>query len=218
MKFSKYMGISHKTKYTTNELSNIFSKFTNLKMGDYYIDHKFIDLMGEQNSSLVIKFINMFKDINEFEYSYGDDHDTYSLAGTVICMIRFSNEAKQVCICKIMDHLLKLNMDMSQMYFIVKRMNGIDRFGYKYYNNKQNHDAVMYMVNNYNVIQNVRKIMNNHDIILFDIINDLQFIELILLISKSRHKIVPKFIITYVILYYYLLDRNIEYNKDDSIN
>ena len=74
------------------------------------------------------------------------------------------------------------------------------------------------MINNHNVIQNVRKIINNYDIILFNITNDLSFIESLLLVTKCKNKIVPKFVITHKILYYYLLDRNIEYNKDDSIN
>ena len=212
MEISEYMGINYETKYTTNELSNLFSKFTNLKMGDYHMDHVITDLLVKQNSLLVIEFINMFKDINEFEHSRDEYHRAYSLAGSILRIIRFLRKKNQVHVYKIMDHLLKLNMDITQMYFIPKQMYGIGRFDHTYYNNGQNHDTVMYMVNNYDVIKNVRKIINNNDIILFDITNDLPIIELILLISKSRHKNLPKFIIIHKIFYYYLLDKNIMSN------
>ena len=68
--------------------------------------------------------------------------------------------------------------------------------------------TVNYVINNFAVIQHVRKIINNYDVLLFDITNDLQFIELIPVTAKCKQKNLPKFTIIHKILYYYLLDKN----------
>ena len=214
MDIAEYIGIDYKSKYTAEELNNILSKFNNLNMGDYYVDGTFAKLFSEQPISTVIKFIDMFKDINEFEMSCGFQC-CYSLAGNTILMINNKSIYDKLYVYKIIDYLLK--QDMNTAALCIEKSNGT-MYDITYFHNKigfveeKNYDVIMYVQNNYNVIKNVRKIINNNDIILFDITDDLQFIELILLISKSRHRIVPKFVITHKILYWYLLIKNEIYN------
>ena len=171
-------------------------------------------LEPQQIASTTIKFIDMFKDINEIEASSYTSRK-YSLCGNIILMITYKNIDDGICVYKIMNHLLKLNMDTSIM-FVDK--DGV-KFGIEFLSKNwdleisKNYKIAMYMVHNFTVIQNVRKIINNYDMLLFDITSNLQFIKQMLLISKSKHKNVPKFIITHKILYYYLLDKNIMYNQ-----
>ena len=214
MDLGKYIGINYDKTYTTYELGNIFSKFNNLHMKDYRINHRLDSLLGKQSVSTIIKFIDMFKDINEFE-ARGYSSDNYSLAGNILLMISNVKINNKTYVYIIMDHLLKKNMNTS----IICVNTTIGRVEYNstnyiYYFNNDNQKTVTYMLNNYNVIQNVRKIINNYNMILFDITDDLQFIESILLVSKSRHKNLPKFIITQKILFWYLLCKNYMYNKD----
>ena len=210
MDIGKYIGLDRDIEYTTDELNNIFSKFDNLNMGNFRINGFMISFLNKQNSSLIIKFINMFKDINEFESTH-DDH-CYSLAGNILFVIRSMCTNNKTCVYKIMDHMLEMNMNINRTAINCVETYGMEFYGPNRYNNINNYNNVTYIVNNYTVIQNVRKIINNNDIILFDITNDLQFIELILLITKCKNKNVPKFVITHKILYYYLLEKNDIYN------
>ena len=209
MNIIKYIGIDCTIKYTTNKFNNILSKFDKFDMGDFYIDYIFTRLLGKQHVSTIIKFIDMFQDINDFEADYGSTR-VDSLAGNIICMIIGMNQCDKIRVYKIIDHLLKLNMNTSAMYSVGGKVYGINYHDNTNYVNKKNHDIVMYVVEKFNVIQNVRKIINNYDIILFDITDDLQFIELMLLVTKSRHKKLPRFVITHKIVYYYLLDKNVQ--------
>ena len=221
MYISDYIGIDYNIEYTTDELNNMLSKFNNLDMENYYMDEKIIFLLESTHISSIIKFIDIFQDINKFEDGC---EQKYSLVGNIICMITRTKIHNEICVYKIMDHLLKRNMNTLMCHITEledggnKKTYGIEHYHYNDYAIKNNYYVVQYMINNHNVIQNVRKIINNYDIILFNITNDLSFIESLLLVTKCKNKIVPKFVITHKILYYYLLDRNIEYNKDDSIN
>ena len=202
MQLSKYLDIKY-TYYTIEELNNIFSKHNNLDMAEFYVDDDLIKLLyGYQNSSLIIKFINMFKDINAFEIA----DPSYSLAGNVVIAMLSMKKHYRVTY-KVMDYMLKLGANMSTLCRIPNNSIIYD-INHSNYNNYENHAVMKYVANYFPIIQNVRTIINNYDILLFDIINDLQFIELILLISKCKHKNLPKFIITHKILYYYLLFKN----------
>ena len=218
MDIAKHIGINDNTEYTTEEFNNILSKFNNLNMKDYYINSEFADLLSRQSVSTITKFINMFRDVDEFELEL--EHVSYthrhSLAGNIIYIIMCKATCEKIYVYKIMDYLFKQGMDAAAV--CIKRAKDIT-YDIIYFCdcyvfiNKENHYYVTYMANNYDVIQNVRKLINNYDILLFDITNDLQFIELILLISKSKHKNLPKFVITHKILCYYLFYENITYNK-----
>ena len=213
MEISKYIGIDCDKEYTANELDNIFSKFNNLDIGDYRIDFDIVNLLSNQNSLTIIKFISMFRDINKFESDRGVCK--YTLAGSILYVIRTMEQDNKICVYNIMDHLLQINMDTETMHTIDQNgtIQGIKYCGHcEYYSSYENHNTVEYIVDNYDTIQNVKKIINNYDIILFDITNDLQIIESLLMISKYKHKIVPKFIITHKILYWYLFDKNKMYN------
>ena len=212
MDISKYIGIKYHLKYTAKDLDNMLSKFNNLDMGNYYATRELAILLRKQSVQTIINFINMFKDVNQYEYLRANYNSVHSLSGFILAMIRLMHTNNQVCIYKIMDHLLKLNMNTLQMCFATEKIYDINYYEKNHYSCEQNHTNVLYVVNNYAIIQNVRKTINNNDILLFDITNDLQFIELILLISKCKHKNLPKFIIIHKILYYYLLDKNIMYN------
>ena len=222
MDIIKYVGIDYNFKYSTEELNNILSKFNNLNVGDYCFTARCVHFLSVQNISTIIAFINMFEDVNETEAPVMSSY-YYSLAGTIVRMIWIS-KFKKTYVYKMMDHLLKKNMNVSAICTNVGSNNnyrGCSLFDHIHYVvSEKNHNIIIYVATNFNTIRNVRKIINNYDIILFDITDDLPFIELILLISKSKHKIVPKFIITHKILYYYLLDRNIMYklNKDENNN
>ena len=204
--------IDSKIKYTNKELDNIFSKFNNLDVGNYRIDSYMIELLSKTKYPVIIKFINMFDDINKFDNVFNKIRHTWTLAGNIVLTIMRMCKNKRVYVYKIMDHLLKLNMNVTLLYVFYgdNKTSKTCMFSDEHarYNNLENHKNVMYMINNFTAIQNVRKIINNYDILLFDITDDLQFIKQILLITKCKHKNVPKFIITHKILYYYLLNKN----------
>ena len=206
MEIGEYIGLVHNTEYTANELNIVFSKFNNLSMGQFYVSSKIAVLLSKQNISIIIKFIDMFRDINEFENS----RNRYSVAGNILYIIKIMIKSNNILVYKIMDYMLRRNMNTEMLFIINGTTIGIDYF--IKHNCSENYYIVRYMANNFSVIQNVRKIINNYDILLFDITNDLQFIKLILLIIKCKNKIVPKFIITHKILYYYLLEKNDIYN------
>ena len=208
MDIGKYIGIEY-DRYSTVEFNNILDKFKNLNMKDYYMTEYFINILAEQQISTIIKFINMFENVNNFEAEREGNLHKHSLAGNIIYMISCMNDNK-ICVYKIIDHLFKLNMNSEKLCTSTNgETYGLDYYINIMYNSISNNNYVMYMVNNFSIIQNVRKLINNYDILLFDITNDLPFIELMLLISRSRHKNLPKFIITHKILYYYLLYKNI---------
>ena len=206
--------------YTSNELGQIFSSFSNLTIDVFGITDSFLHLLSKQNVSTVIKFINMFVDINNFETIISKSAYSYScsVAGNIMRVIAAKHTEDKIFVYKIMDYLFKLGIDTNMEIMYIRDCNGLT-YGIDYlhtklwYQNYDNHEIVNYMINNYNIIQNVRKIINNYDILLFDITDDLQFIELVLLITKCKHKNLPKFVITHKILYYYLLDKNIEFNN-----
>lgn len=175
MNIGEYLGINYETKYTKSDIDNIFSKFNNLDANKFRIDIRFIYLLQKTNACL-IKFINMFKDINEFA---PPNNVSYSLAGDVIRTMVWADTKNQIHVYEIMDHMSKLNMDTTSIC-IVKKTNGhIKKYGIKSfiknhrYINIETYETVNYMINNYNVIKNVRKITNNNDIILFNITDDL---------------------------------------------
>ena len=209
MDIIKYLNINYSKNYTTIELNNIFSKFNNLNTKNYYMNEYVIGLLSRQHFSTIIKFINMFKDINEFEALHNNETEKYSLVGNILFVIVNMNK-NEISVYKIMDHLLKLNMDIEILGASTEdnKVYDIEFYTMNMYCSVQNYFMVLYMVCNFDIIQNVRKIINNYDILLFDIIDDLQFIKQILLITKSKHKNLPKYIITHKILYYYLLDKN----------
>ena len=204
MEIGEYIGLKYDTQYTENELGIMFSKFSNLSMGQFYAGYIIISLLSKQNISIIIKFIDMFRDINEFENS----RNGYSVAGNIIYAIKIMVNSNHILVYKIMDYMLRMNMNTKMIFVIDKSTRGFDNFYVTKYSCSENYYIVHYMANNFSVIQNVRKIINNYDILLFDITNDLQFIELLLLITKCKEKILPKFIITHKILYYYLLVKN----------
>ena len=209
MNISEYIGINYNTIYTAKELGIILSKFNNLDILEHYTDRRFVYLLTDQPVSIIIKFIDMFKDVNKFESTNYYSAYCYSITGIAICAIIYSIKYNEIHVYKIMDHLLKLNADTTVISIDrrVGRLYGIDHYERSFYD-ADNYKTIKYVVDNYNVIQRVRKIINNYDITLFDITNDLQFIELILLISKYKHKKLPKFVVIHKILYYYLLDKN----------
>ena len=207
MDIGEYIGLNYYKQYTTDELNNKFSKFNNLDMKNFYIKYNLITFLREQDASSIIKFVDMFKDINEFE----DIYCGYSLAGNIISVIISKHYSHKIHVYKIMDHMLKMNMNIKAIYNDNVMKYGIKIMWHKRCQN-DNHDIVHYMTDNYNVIQNVRKITNNYDVLLFDITDDLPLIKTILLITKCKEKILPKFIITHKILYYYLLAKNEIYN------
>ena len=204
MDIIEYLNIEHDMDYTIGELNDVFSKHHNIDMKQFYMDCKSIRfLQNYDSSSLTINFINMFENVNEFETSV--NCYCYSLAGNIISVILHDTYCKTF-VYKITDHLLKLNMDVSSL---CKSTNGRKYdLNYGIFIDHVNYDTIKYVVDNYDIIQNVRKLINNHDILLFDITNDFQFIRQILLITKCKHKNLPKFIITHKILYYYLLEKN----------
>ena len=212
MDIDKYIGINVNTTYTTEELNNILSNFNNLNMGNYYMNGDFIKLLSEQPVLTITKFISMFKDINEFEHSCEKFKYCHSVAGNILYIIARKDTYNKICVYKIMDYLFKQGMNTKAVF--VHKIRGTI-YDIKFFCEcckfavEENYDDVTYIVNNYDVIQNVRKLINNYDILLFDITDDLQFIELILLISKCKQKNLPKFVIMHKILYYYLLDENI---------
>ena len=210
MDIGKYIGIDYYGEYATNELNNILSKFYNLDYGKFSPDDNIHSLLDDHDASTTIKFINMFQNINKFGakkiYLFN-----YSLAGNIISMLMYKYAHDKIYVYKVMDHLFKLNMNIEKICIDekCKTKHGMDIFNDNMpYVNRSNHNIVGYMINKFNIIQCVRKIINNYDVVLFDIAGDLQFIKSILLISKSRHKNLPKFVITHKILYYYLLDKN----------
>lgn len=215
MDIGEYIGINYNRDYKTNELNNILSKFSNLDMKNYYMQAKFIRLLRNQHVSTITKFIDMFKDVNEFEAMCGALYE-HSLAGKIIYIIMRMHKSNEICVYKILDHLFKSNMNTK---VLARGRNGGITYGVDFLQdndqcaNYENYITLKYVFNNYNIIQNIRKIINNYDMILFDIVNDLQFIKSLLLVTKHKNKIVPKFIIIHKILYYYLLDKNIMYNQ-----
>ena len=148
----------------------------------------------------------MFKDVNEFENRIGN---CYSVSGNIVFALSNIKTHEKIYAYKTTDFLLKKNTNMANLHTSVcgsiKRTYGINAYNFS---NLDNQNIVTYVINNFIVIQGVRKIINNYDILLFDITNDLQFIKQILLITKSKHKNLPKCVIIYKILYYYLLDKN----------
>ena len=211
MEIGEYIGLDYGKQYTKDELNNIFSKFNNLSMRNFCVKISAICLLNKQDSSLIIKFINMFKDINELENERLGQQ--YSVAGNILYIIRSMRTNKNICVYKIMYHMLELNMNINITCVGGRRTeNCLEYYNASRYNNINNYDVVKYVVANYNVIQNVRKIINNYDILLFDITNDLPLIESMLLIISCKQKNLPKFVITHKILYYYLLEKNDIYN------
>ena len=211
MDIGKYIGIDYNTIYTTNELNNILSKFNNLDIAKFDMDGKIRQLLQKYDASATISFINMFRNINDLEMVWDEGH-RYSLAANIMMIITNKIDYDKIYVYKIVDHLLKLSAAMNMEIIYVKRYGftcGISFINNNWmYFNSRNRDIVVYLNNNFTVIQNVRKIINNYDILLFDITDDLQFIKQILLITKLRHKNLPKYIIIHKILYYYLLDKN----------
>ena len=113
MDITNHIGINYNTEYTTEEFDNILSKFNNLSMTDYYIDETFSELLSKQSVSTIIKFINMFRDINEFEFACDDYFYGHSLAGNIIFTIMCKATCDKIYVYKIMDHLLKQGMNVS---------------------------------------------------------------------------------------------------------
>ena len=212
MDIGKYIGIDYDKTYTTNELNNILSKFNNLDIAKFDVDGKIRQLLQKYDASATINFINMFKNINDLGMPQDETSYRYSLAAHIMLVITRKSDHDKLYVYKIVDHLLKISAAMNTEIIYVKRYIstcGIDFINNNWsYFNYWNRVIVVYIHNNFSVIQNVRKIINNYDIILFDITDDLQFIKQTLLITKSKHKNLPKFIITHKILYYYLLDKN----------
>ena len=214
MNIREYIGIDYKKKYTINEFNNILLKYNNLDIKNYYMDGYCIKFLcklhdlDKHNIDPIINFINMFKDINEIEKK-NINPNRYSVAGNIILTLSYINARDETYVYKIMDFLLGKNTNMAKLSVScrnnVKKTHGIDAYCFS---NLNNLDIAKYVVDNYNIIQNVRKLINNYDILLFDITNDLQFIKQILLISNCKQKNLPKCVIIYEILYYYLLDKN----------
>ena len=216
MQIDDHIGIDCNVEYATEDLNNILSKFENLNIKKFHINIIPLYFLSKQDSSSIIKFIDMFDNINKFQKRTSMDI-AYSLAGLIIYTLTLMKTYNKISVYKIMDHMLKKNMDTKVIYKSVgfafdTIKKGIDCFHLGCYGHCENYKIVNYMAKNFNTIQNVRKIINNYDIILFDITNDLQIIESLLIISKYKHKIVPKFIITHKILYWYLFDKNKLYN------
>ena len=164
MDIGEYIGINYHTKYTTNELNNILSNFNNLDFGKFNMDNPIHTLLNNQDSSTIIKFIDMFKNINEFETkccvpSHPASFRCYSLAGNIILRITSKNDYNKICVYKIMDHLLKLNMNTKAISVnqYQKITHGIDNFNSNLLSGDPNNRKIVdYMIDNYNTIQNVR--------------------------------------------------------------
>ena len=198
MNIDKYLNIirnPYLETYNADKLDEIFSKYTNLDIKLYYITEPFCHLLAEQKSSTIIKFINMFQNVNEEDCGRYGLHLT--LAENIIYVIAtmWSYNGKDVYV--IMDHLLKLGV--KSVYKIFK---------YLKFKQEEHLNIIKYIIKNYTIIKNTRNLMNNHDILLFKINNDVWLINLFLLISKCKQKNLPKFIIIHKILYYYLLHQN----------
>ena len=213
MDIVKYIGIKYNTKYTTTELNNILTKFNDLDFGKFYMTSDFAQLFRYFHVSVIINFINIFRYVDQMEGDNCGNRYRFSLAGNIIYMLTTIRTKCPIYMYKIMDHLLKLNMNTTIICTEYSSEYGIEFYDYRNYHNKDNYYTVTYILATFYKIQNVRKIMNNYDIILFDITDDLPFIELLLLITKCKNKIIPKFVITHKILYYYLLNKNIEYKS-----
>ena len=217
MNLSEYLGFNYITRYTTDELYDMFSKHNNLDVTKFAYDIYFLGVLHriqKHDVHLFIKFIDMFEDINKNVVAINRQKNDsfYSLAGRIIMLVCYGGSCDEIYVYKIVDYLLKKNMSVP---------NNIINYGFNYVGHRINiktSELVDYIMKNHNVIQHVRKLINNYDILLFDITNDLQFVESLLLISKCRQKKLPKCIIICKILYYYLLGKNIMYNKDDSTN
>lgn len=207
MDIDEYLGITYDNKRFCDgtDLNDIFSKHANLKVELYYMNTYFLTLLGEQNAITIIKFINMFQDVNKTEYNYNSFG--YTLAKNIIFIIKKMPTYNKKNVFMIMDHLLKLDVDIAvaNSYIVSGIFACIEHF-----------NIVTYMCNYYHIIKNTRSLINNHDIILFDINNDIHLIELFLLICKCKHKNLPKFIIIHKILCYYLLYQNYKYNNNNS--
>ena len=214
MDIDKYLGIENSaTKiYTVDEFNDILTGHKNLDRKQFYMVGRFFNLLQEYKSvPVTIKFLDMFKDIGELAPL---GHSTYhcSVAVIIIRQIQHMDIYDKIYVYKIMDHILKKNVDMT---ILGSRTDGNDTIIYGIndycdynYGNIDNNNVVKDITSNYDTIQNVRKLINNYDILLFNITDDLSFIKQILLISKSIHKNLPKCIIIFKILYYYLLNKN----------
>ena len=199
----KYFKINKKD---TNDFHEIFSKHNNLDFGSFCMNIRLIKLLSKKNISTIIKFINMFIDVNKFESRPIYAMHKFTLSGYMLYMIPFMNN--KMDIYTIVEHLLKRNMDTNKLCFEFDDLHGINWLETNTVIGRDRFVVVMDVINNYPIIQNTRKIINNNDVQLFDINNDIQFIELLLLICKCKQKNLPKFIITHKILYYYLLYKN----------
>ena len=220
MNIATHFGIDCDTKYTINEFNNLFSKYTDLDMSKFYITNDFLRLLiNYKNAHMMIKFIDVFEDVNKFE-TYDRISNKYSLAGNMMLAITHMEYdtnivTNNICVYKIMDHLLKRNMDVTAICVNNKtslNIHGIEVIRKRNYDDQNNYDMIQYIINNWDIIQCVRKLINNNDILLFNITDDLPFIELLLLITRCKRKNLPKFIIIHKILYYYLQDKNENYN------
>ena len=201
MYIHKYLGITYDNNGFSNaiKLDEIFSKHTKLDIRSYFVRMDFMNLLAEQPISTIMNFINMFRDADEKDPL--DVGTGYTLPENMLLLVyNMSYDKKKIYM--IFDHMQKLDMctcyDISSAFMI--------------YDIKKQTKIVEYMLDNHNIIQHVRKLINNYNMILFKINNDVWLINLFLLICKCKQKNLPKFIILYKILYYYLLYQNYEYN------
>lgn len=208
MQIDEYLGVDYSN---TNDWDNIFSKHNNLDYGLFTVPIWFIESLSNQKAHVIIKFIDIFRNINKFDF--GSIYSGSTLVYEIILALTLMDKNK-IDVYKIMNHLFKLDMDTSKILIVGGQIYGIKYYtSIKFYNRK-NYKIVEYMVDNYTVIKNTRNLINNHDILLFNINNDLWLIKLFLIICKCKQKKLPKYIMIHKILYHYLLFINYWQNKD----
>ena len=209
MDIGEYFGIKYHGKHNFDQ---IFTSHNNLDFAKFTISGTFINILSHRKTFIIIKFINMFKDVNCFEH-INSRHNRLTLCGTIMSAIRSMKHKNTIGIYTIMDHLFKLNMDVAKIAASYHSTYGVYYYLTTQYANTQNYKIVKYIIKNYTIIKNTRNLINNYDILLFKINDAIHLIKLFLLIGKCKQKNLPKFIIIHKILYYYLLHQNCKHNK-----
>jgi hypothetical protein len=147
----------------------------------------------------IINFFDLF-DINEFE-----EGTTGCERYTVFCIIlNIINRIPYIHLDKIIYMLNKgVNLDIK-----ITLSNKEKQSIYGHINSNYSSKNKIYVdkINEYhNIVTNLQQLLNNKKIIPINIFNKLETIKYLLIISKMKNKILPKCLILYKILYFYLL-------------
>ena len=157
----------------------IFKEYEYLDASNYTFNAGSLAIINSYDLKTLFKFFDMFKDINQYE------HGTYTMGMNCLCIAR--GYGSHAIVFKIIDYLVNRGMLLCDICNVPTVKSPI----------------IMYIVTHYYIICGIKKLVNNDEIVTTNIDNNLiNCIQIIILISKTR--IIPKFVVTHKILYYYL--------------